>query len=115
MIEKIVQDWLEDAGFRAWLEMPDPYPGGSFVLIEKTGSTPREPGLSAATLALQSYAPSMYEAAALNQQVKASMEELRGQADICRIRCNSDYNFPDTVRKQYRYQAVFDILYYEEG
>ena len=27
---------------------------------------------------------------------------------------NSDYNFTDTETKEYRYQAVFDINYYQE-
>lgn len=114
MIEIIVRKWLEDGGITAVLEMPDPFPGDSFARIEKVGSSPREIGLEAASLAIQSYSDSLYEAAALNSRVKARMAGIRQLDTVCRCQCNSDYNYTDEERKRYRYQAVFDILYYEE-
>jgi len=32
--------------------------------------------------------------------------------EIGKVKLNSDYNFTDTVTKQYRYQAVYDISHY---
>lgn len=113
MIEEIVRDWLIAGGFSALMEMPEDYPGGSFVLIEKVGSGHRETGLEAATLAIQSYGDSLYDAAALNVRVKARMAELYWQPQICHLECNSDYNYTDEERKRYRYQAVFDLLFYD--
>lgn len=114
MVEKIVYDWLTAGGITAYMEMPDPFPGGSFVLVEKTGSTPQPVGLEAATLALQSYSPTLYGAASLNLQVKNRMAELYWQPTICRLSCNSDYNYTDTQTKRPRYQAVYDVLCYEQ-
>ena len=112
MIEKTVLDWLTAGGITAYMEMPEPVPSGNFVLIEKTGSDPRPVGLEAATLAVQSYADTLYGAASLNESVKARMAALYWEQGICRLECNSDYNFTDEETKKYRYQAVFDVLYY---
>ena len=32
--------------------------------------------------------------------------------DISRCELNTDYNYTDTARKKYRYQAVYDIVHY---
>ena len=40
------------------------------------------------------------------------MGELPSHPEVASCRLNSDYNFTDTTKKQYRYQAVFDIVYY---
>lgn len=113
MIEILVRDWLEEHGITARLEMPEHYSGGQFCVIEKTGSSYRQ-ALDEDTLAVQSYGDSLYEAAALNRAVCAAMLELHESLAVCYCRKNSDYNFTDTERKRYRYQAVFDILHYEE-
>lgn len=113
MIEKTIRDWLVAGGFAALLEMPDAYTP-PLVLIEKLGSG-KENRIPSALIAVQSYGASMYAAAALNEQVKARMEAMEILPEICRVRINSDYNYTDTARKRYRYQAVFDITYYEEA
>lgn len=82
----------------------------SYVLIEKTGSNTTN-HIESATLAIQSYAASMYEAAVLNCRVKEAMKNSAMLPEISRCDCNSDYNYTDTTKKKYRYQAVFDIVY----
>ena len=114
MIEKTVLDWLTGGGFTAYMEMPEDFPGGSFVLIEKTGGGRPYPGMGTAVLAIQSYGDSLLDAARLNRAVISRMEDIRQLNSVCRSELNSDYNFPDTEKKRHRYQAVFDILYYEE-
>ena len=84
-----------------------------YVLLEKTGSS-LEDHICSATIVIQSYAESMYEAAALNEEVKRRM--LYGFImipEVSKVKLNTDYNFTDTTRKQYRYQAVYDITYQE--
>ena len=72
MIEKIVLDYLsENLNVPTYMEMPEHQPE-RFVLIEKTGGLV-EDFIHSATLALQSYAESMYEAAVLNEEVKKAM------------------------------------------
>lgn len=111
MIEKIILDYLDqELSVPVYMERPE-NPPGQYVLIEKTGSGKRNQ-IYDATLAIQSYAPSMYEAAALNETVKDAMESAVTLGDISRVSLNSDYNFTDTAMKQYRYQAVFNITHY---
>ena len=63
-------------------------------------------------IAVQSYATSMERAALLNEEVKAAMNEIVELDDIARCDLNSDYNYTDTSTKQYRYQAVYDLVHY---
>lgn len=110
MVEKIVLGYLTAVlEVPAYMEHPRAEPE-SYVLIEKTGSRTSN-RIESATLAVQSYAPSMYEAATLNYRVKRAMEASVGLATISRCVCNSDYNYTDISQKKYRYQAVFDIVY----
>lgn len=112
MIEKTILDYLSGVlSVPVYLEVPEE-PPDSFALLEKTGSS-RTNWICAATLAIQSYGPSLYAAAALNEQVKAAMDGAITLDELCAIRLNSDYNFTDTATKRYRYQAVYDVTYYE--
>lgn len=111
MIEKIVKNYLQSS-----LDVParleeEKNPGKEYILVEKTGSG-EENHIKRATLAVQSYSMSLYGAAALNERVKEAMEKIMELDDISRCELNSDYNYSDTGRKKYRYQAVFDIVYY---
>ncbi len=112
MIEKTVYDYLCANGIFAVLEEPEK-PPKEYVIIEKTGGTERN-YISNATLAIQSYSGTLYDAAELNCHIKSLMQSLITLPEICRCICNSDYNFTDSETKRYRYQAVFDITYYEE-
>lgn len=84
---------------------------GSYVVFEKTSSG-KSNHLPSATVAFQSYGQSLYQAAELNERVKAAVESLIELDEIRGLDLNSDYNFTDTTTKEYRYQAVFDIRYY---
>lgn len=111
MVEKIILDYLNTklevpAYMEEKPEMPKEY-----VLIEKTGGGIAN-HIRNATLAIQSYSFSKYEAAQLNEKVKEVMENCIELDDICSCELNSDYDYTDTARKKYRYQAVFDIVHY---
>ena len=82
-----------------------------FILIQKTSGS-RENFLNSSTIAIQSYAESMFEAAKLNEKIKNLMYDLITVDEVSSVNLNSDYNFTDTETKQYRYQAIFDIHYY---
>ena len=51
----------------------------------------------------------MLRAAEMNDQIKEAMEQLPEVNEVSACRLNSDYNFTNTAKKKYRYQAVFDI------
>ena len=86
---------------------------GSFVVIEKTGSSQSDL-LFHSTFAVQSYGASLYEAMSLNKLVKDAMFSAVALNEITRVELNSDYNYTDQATKQPRYQAVFDITHYKE-
>ena len=111
MIEKIVLDYLNKSlpdGIKAYIERPEGEDPQRYVLVQKTSST--EVNLvESAMIAIQSYAESLYEAASLNETVKAIMRLAPGEKDISAARLNSDYEYNDKARKKYRYQAVYDV------
>lgn len=111
MIEKVILDYLDhELTAPVYMERPVD-PPTKYVLIEKTGSGRRNQ-IYDATLAIQSYAPSLYEAAVLNETVKAEMFDAVTLDNVSRVSLDSDYNFTDAATKQYRYQAVFNITHY---
>jgi len=113
MIEVTILDYLAGAlGVPAYMELPPEAPESCLVL-EKTGSGERD-RLQEATIAVQSYGPTLYAAAELNQAVKAAMSAARDSLEnVFRAECGGDYNFTDTRTKRYRYQAVFNIDFLE--
>ena len=112
MIETIIQDHLTDAGFTAYMEIPEGGGTPPFVLIERTGGG-EENHLSSATVAIQSYGATLYEAAALNERVKVAMDQIVELPEIAACDLNSDYNYTDTTKKKPRYQAVYSLVYYD--
>lgn len=114
MIEKIVLDYLRSV-LDVPVEMETPADAsGKYVLLEKTGSS-EEDFICSATIAIQSYADSLYEAARLNEEVKDKMSRIDRLDEVSGAGLNTDYNFTDTRKKKYRYQAVYDLFYYQEG
>jgi hypothetical protein len=115
MIEKAVLDYLNDKlSTSAYMEVPEDEQEKKFVVIEKTGSGVNDHVYSA-VLAVQSYAPTLNEAAKLNEEVIERMKEIPNYiTNIGRCELNSDYNFSSTGQKRRRYQAVFDLSYVKE-
>lgn len=112
MIEKIIISYFNrGSGLpKAYMMRPAKDPK-KFILVEKTGSSVRN-RITTSTIAFQSYAPTLLEAAELNEQVKETVEAMIELNDIASISLNSDYNFTNTADKQPRYQAVFSIMHY---
>ena len=114
MIEKIIRDYLsETLSVPVYMQKPEKLTENEYIVIEKTGSSVTN-HIETATVAIQSYSSSLYGAAVINKAVKQAMRDAEALDDIAGIRLNTDYNFSDTATKQYRYQAVFVISWYEE-
>lgn len=112
MIEKTLLDYLTEelAPIPVYLETPEQIPE-KYYLIEKTGSGETN-YIRRATFALQSISSnSLYEAAQMNEELKAAMSAIIYSEDISKAALNSDYHFTNTATKQYRYQAVYDLIY----
>lgn len=111
MIEKVILDYLNET-LNVPVEMEVPKnPPARYVVMEKTGSR-RENLITSSTFLFRSYAPSLYKAAALNEDVKAALDNAIVLDDIARAKLNSDYNYTDTAKKLYRYQCVYDFTHY---
>ena len=110
MIETIIYNWLkQQLDVPVYMEEPSEKPE-TFVLIEKTGSS-RGNWINHATIAVQSYATSMYKAAKLNESVKSALDRIVQLDEVGASTLNSDYNFTDETTKRYRYQCVYDLTY----
>lgn len=113
MIEVIVREYLLSALEDVHVLMEEPEEiEETYVTIEKTGSSMRN-RIKRATLAIQSYGGSKYAAAALNERVKTAMDGIVALDAVGGCHLVSDYDFTDSERKKYRYQAVFEIVHYE--
>lgn len=113
MIEKIIMNALSSGtGIPAYMEVPEEAPSRFFV-IERTGGGQRGSEMRAAIFAVQSYGESLLEAAELNEQALTIMAELPYTEDtVATCELNSSYNFTNTLTRRYRYQAVFDLVYF---
>ncbi len=111
MIETIVLEYLKSK-MKVQVCLEDPGVNiKNFILIEKTGGG-RDSHLNKATLAIQSYAGSLAGAAKLNESVKQAMADIIELDEIGSCELNSDYNWTDTSTKRYRYQGVYNLIYY---
>lgn len=116
MIERIILDYLnrcitESAlGIKAYMERPANKPS-SYVLIEKIGGG-EDNHIKHSTLAIQSIGKTLYDAASLNESIKDFMRGAISLDEVAKVEINSDYNYTDTSTKEYRYQAVFDLIHY---
>lgn len=110
-IEAFVIDYLGGAlSVPVSGDVPHSMPS-SFVTVEKTGSQ-RTNKIDTATLAIQSWAETRAAAAELNETVKQAMENIVEENEISRSDLDSDYNYTDEDTKRFRYQAVFDLVYF---
>lgn len=109
-IEEIICNYLStELGCTVLPEKPQ-RPFGKMVFVERTGGRGRF--VIESTIAIQSYDESMYKTAKLNDEVIEKMYGLTELNEICSVTLNSNYNYTDTTTKEYRYQAVFDVVHY---
>lgn len=112
MIETTVLEYLRDRlGVPVTMEVPEGA-SGTFIVLERTGGERRD-HICRATLAVQSYAPTLLNAAQLDDAVIDAMLALPVLDRVGACKLERDYNFTDTETKKYRYQAVFTVTYYE--
>lgn len=113
MISETIIDYLnsvDELSASAFAEVPEDAPD-EYIIVEHIAGS-EENHISTTRLAVQSIAPSLYQAALLNEAVKKAMSGAVSLNEVSSIDLNSDYNFTNTATKEYRYQAVFDITHY---
>ena len=107
----IIAHLMEELHLPVYGDVPVRDKPDRYVTVERVGGS-KEDTIHGAMIALQSYAPTRYEASELNDSVCEAMESIYGRDEICSISLNSTYNYPKTDEKQPRYQAVYDVKYY---
>lgn len=90
-------------------ETPDKEPD-KFVRVERVGRQKKN-FIITDSIAIQSYARSMYEAALLDEDIQQLIPLLATRSDISAVHLASSYNSTDTTKKHYRYQTIFDITH----
>lgn len=110
IIEAYIIDYLQKKLEVSCYAQYDDASQDTFIVVEKTGGY-TDNFIKHATLAIQSYAPTLYESALLNEKVKEAMNNAVECPEISASKHNSDYNFTDTSTKHYRYQAVYDLVF----
>lgn len=105
-----IEDGIKAYAQEPFNEKPSQYPG-KFIVVEKTGSSCSD-YLYSSMIAVQSYAPTVYDASCLSERVIEAMDGLTDLDRITGVGLNSNYVFNKTSTKQPRYQAVFDISHY---
>lgn len=111
MVEIILMDYLKDM-LEIPVHMEEQQEKGKFIVLQKTAGGESD-HIKTATFAIKSYGDSKYEAAILNEQLKGVMKSIALLPEISSAKLNSDYEFPDTEKKKYRYQAVYELVYYD--
>lgn len=114
MIETTLYTYLSMAfaasGIPVYTEIPGTRPT-KFITMEKTGAD-RSNLLETATVAFQSWAASLYEAADLNDTLKGILDASVALDEISKAEFITDGNYTDPSRKEYRYQAVYRFTHY---
>ena len=111
-IEEIVIDYLQKnlQTDNVYGEIPDSSSGEYFV-VDKAGSETSD-HICTSTVAIQSYGDTKAEAAESNERMKRAMEGIVELDQVGGCHLDTDYNYTNIARKQYRYQAVYQITHY---
>jgi hypothetical protein len=112
MIETVLLDYLNNANLSAkvYMEQPKDKPEAFFIL-EKSGGGQTD-HISESDFIVQSYGRTLYEAACMNEEIKAVMLRANTLNEVSAVELNSDYNYTNAESKSYRYQAVYVITHY---
>ena len=111
MIEATVRDYLTPlVNVPVYIDVPAE-PPDKYVTIERTGGGETE-HIRSANIAIQCYGATRAQAAALHEDVLLSMKALNTLVGISKCGLDAEYDFTDTSTKRYRYQSVYDIIYY---
>lgn len=98
-------------GVGVYGEVPKDLPE-KFVIVSKSGGS-RSNRVSKAFITVLSYDTTMAKAATLSENVVNTLLEMPGSsANVSSVRLNSETNYTDTTRRQPRYQAVFEVVYF---
>ena len=83
-----------------------------YILVQRTNGS-RVNKIDSRTYAIQSISSiSKLRAAEIDETVVEAMELYENEPYISKCGLNSDYDFTDANTKEFRYQSVYDIVYF---
>lgn len=108
-IEATVIGWLNDQnlGVTAYGGVPANRPA-RFVTVERTGG-PLDAFRDLPNLAIQAWAQTASDAAALADTIRHALPTLTNVEQIARVNIGSTYNWPDPLSGQPRYQTIVTL------
>ncbi|HIW77049.1 MULTISPECIES: hypothetical protein [Gordonibacter] len=108
-IEKRLADYLTTSvGVLAQPDVPRKRPD-RFITVERTGGPLENVVIDRATVAVQCWAASRYEASALAARADAALASFSQEPGVTAVKRQSLYNFPDPTSGLARYQLVVEI------
>lgn len=112
MIETVLLDYLNNANLSAkvYMEQPKVKPEAFFILEKSGGGQTNH--ISESDFIVQSYGRTLYEAACMNEEIKAVMLRANTLNEVSAVELNSDYNYTNAESKSYHYQAIFVVTHY---
>lgn len=109
MIEKTVIDYLKKQGWNVYAEKPDVV-SGEYALVAKVGGSQTN-HIRRATIDIQVYSDSTYNASLLNEQMIEVMNEFDDTSiSECNLIAEMIHN--DLDNGVYSYQTTWEIYYY---
>lgn len=113
IIEQTVIEYLmEKLNIPAYAERPEKSTDSFFLIVERVGGSEQD-FMRTAQVSVRSYAPSMYECSVLNEKVNDVMRDFDTVENISHCGVESNANYTDTQRKEYRSQTIFNIKFME--
>jgi len=107
--ERIIQ-YLTECGWPAYAERP-PNPPKKYVIIDRINGEIKN-CMGTAQIAVQSIAPTLDEALTINEAVIEDMLAFTERNDIAKSKLDNCYNYSNAADHTYKYQAVFELVYY---
>ena len=112
IIEVIIRDYLKNIfDCPVYADVPQD-PGERYITIERTGGGQVD-YIRDATIAVQCTAKTRLETIKLHETVIQAMLEITTLDAIGGIDLSGESDYTDLSIKEYRYQSVYDIRYYQ--
>ena len=110
MMEKVILDYLT-----AKLDVPvyinrPAEPPEQYVLVMRTAGSGKH--IYVSTFALQSIAPTLYQAVCLDDMVREAMDMSTELPEISSVRLTNCYDYTNPATKQPRYQSIYEVIHY---
>lgn len=113
MIEEIILKYIKSKlNIPAFLVAPSDKPS-KYITIRKSASSGDRFIENAMIIFYCISQESLFEASQINSELKKALYDMPYEVNnVSGVYINSDGNFTDTTTKEYRYQAIYEVIYH---